>query len=287
MGDAPSENRFRIPHSLFYANSNDLALALLLGIGSFLFLFHRPARVGRSAGIAGILLSTFYAFRTGSRGCVIAASAMLILIFSLSRTRWKVAAAGLAALLAAALAAGIGGGSPSALHRLSLLMSDASSPARTESDVSSVASQREREELFKTSLQYTLSHPLFGVGPDQFATAVSQDAARASQHLPWLGTHNTYTQVSSECGIPALILYVAVIGVCLRSNLRLYRRTRDHPDYLEMAGLSCCLLAGTLVYAVSAFFFHMAYSAYLPELAGFTVALQLVAAPLSQTKQRT
>jgi hypothetical protein len=82
-------------------------------------------------------------------------------------------------------------------------------------------------------------------------------------------------------------LYVAVIGVCLRSNLRLYRRTRDHPDYLEMAGLSCCLLAGTLVYAVSAFFFHMAYSAYLPELAGFTVALQLVAAPLSQTKQRT
>ena len=55
-------------------------------------------RAGRLAGVAGILLSTFYAFRTGSRGCVIAASAMLILIFSLSRSRWKVAALGLAAL---------------------------------------------------------------------------------------------------------------------------------------------------------------------------------------------
>jgi O-antigen ligase len=281
MGDQPGENRFRIPDSLFYANSNDLALALLLAIASFLFFFDKPARAGRLAGIAGILLSTFYAFRTGSRGSVVAASAMLILIFALSRNKVPVAAVGIAALLVAALAAAVGGESPSALHRLSLLSIDASSPPETESDVSSVASQVEREELFKTSLRYTLSHPLFGVGPDQFATAVSQDAARASQHLPWLGTHNTYTQVSSECGIPALIFYAAVIGLCLRSNFRLYRRTRDHPADSELAGLSRCLLAGTLVYAVSAFFFHMAYSAYLPVLAGLTVALQLAAAESS------
>ena len=281
MGDQPGQNRFRIPDSLFYANSNDLALALLLAIASFLFFFDKPAHTGRLAGIAGILLSTFYAFRTGSRGSVVAASAMLILIFALSRNKVPVAAVGIAALLVAALAAAVGGESPSALHRLSLLSIDASSPPETESDVSSVASQVEREELFKTSLRYTLSHPLFGVGPDQFATAVSQDAARASQHLPWLGTHNTYTQVSSECGIPALIFYAGVIGLCLRSNFRLYRRTRDHPADSEVAGLSRCLLAGTLVYAVSAFFFHMAYSAYLPVLAGLTVALQLAAAESS------
>jgi O-antigen ligase len=269
MGD-PSENRFRIPDSLFYANSNDLALALLLAVASFLFLFHMDPAAGRLASFAGILLCTFYAFRTGSRGCVIAASAMLILIFALSRNRWKVAVLGLATLAAALVA-----GPSSALHRLSLLTSDAASPPEAESDASSVASQVQREELFKTSLRYTLSHPLFGVGPDQFAAAVSQDAVRASLHLPWLGTHNTYTQVSSECGVPALIFYVAVIVLCLRSNLRLYRRARDRPAQRELAGLSHCLLAGTLVYAVSAFFFHMAYSACLPILAGFTVALQL------------
>ncbi len=281
VGDDPTGARFQIPHSLFYANSNDLALALLLGICSFLFLFHQPSRAGRLVGIAGILLSTFYAFRTGSRGSVIAASAMLILIFSLSRNRWKVAAFGLAALLSAGLAASIGAESSSTLHRLSLVVSDTSSPAETESDLGAVASQLQREELFKTSLRYTLSHPLFGVGPDQFATAVSQDAARDSRHMPWLGTHNTYTQISSECGIPAVIFYAAVIGLCLASNFRLYRRTRDHPADRELAGLGRSLLAGTLVFAVSAFFFHMAYSAYLPTLAGFTVALAL-----TQTKQR-
>jgi O-antigen ligase len=279
----PGGARFRIPHSLFYANSNDVAFALFLGSTSFLFLFQQASRVVRLAGIVGILLSTFYAVRTGSRGSVIAASAMLILIFSLSRSRRKVAALGLTAL-GIALVASIGGESSSTLHRLSLLSSDASSLTsdassrdETESDTASVASQIQREEVLKTSLRYTLSYPLFGVGPDQFATAVSQDAAEAGQQVPWVGTHNTYTQISSECGIPALVFYLAVIGACLRSNLRLYRRTRDVPAYRELAGLSRCLLAGILVFAVSAFFFHMAYSPYLPSLAGFTVALQFAA----------
>jgi O-antigen ligase len=281
ISDDPSDARFRIPDSLFYANSNDLALALLLGIASFLFLFERPARFGRLGAVAGILLSAFYAFRTGSRGCVIAGSAMLILIFWLSRNRWKVATLGFAAL-GVALAAG----PSSTLHRLSLLIHP-SSPAETTGDVSSVASQHQREGLFKTSLGYTLRHPLFGVGPDQFAVAVNQDATRASQHMPWLGTHNTYTQVSSECGIPALVFYVAVIGLCLRSNFRLYLRTRTDPAYPELAGLSRCLLAGTCVYAMGALFFHMAYSEHLPTLAGFTVALELATTVLNQTKQRS
>jgi O-antigen ligase len=277
LGNDSGEARFMIPGSLFYANSNDLALALLLAIACFLFLFHRQNRAERLAGIAGILLSASYAFRTGSRGCVIAASAMLILIFWMSRNRWSVAALGLLALLVALLVPGTHGESSSTLHRLSLLTSADASPAEKVSDLASVASQQEREDLFKTSLRYTMSHPLFGVGPDQFAAAVSQDAARFSQPAPWLGTHNTYTQVSSECGVPALIFYVAVIGLCLRSNLRLYRRTRDRPADSDLAGLSRCLIAGTLVFAVSAFFFHMAYSAYLPTLAGFTVALQFAA----------
>jgi len=141
----------------------------------------------------------------------------------------------------------------------------------------------QREELFKISLRYTLSHPLFGVGPDQFSAAVNEDAARTGQQMPWLGTHNTYTQISSECGIPALFFYVAVIGLCFRSNLRLYRRTRDRPADRELAGLSRCLLAGILVFAISAFFFHMAYSAYLPALAGSSVALEFAADPLYYT----
>ncbi len=228
------------------------------------------------AGAPGVLLAAFYAFQTGSRGSVIAAMAMFGLIFWVSRGKWKIAALGLA-VLAALFSASIAGAPSGTLHRLSLLVNDPTS-SETTADLSSIASQEQRQELFKTSLRYTLMHPLFGVGPDQFPTAVEQEADRSGQHAAWLGTHNTYTQVSSECGIPALLLYAAVIVLCLRSNFRLYCRTRGRPGLQELTALSRCLLAGICVYAVSAFFFHMAYSVHLPMLAGFTVALQLAAA---------
>jgi O-antigen ligase len=271
----PNSARFSIPHSLFYANSNDLALALLIGISSFLFLLALPRIGPRIAGAAGILLAAFYAFQTGSRGSVIAAAAMFGIVLWLSRHRWKTLALGFAAL-GVLLAASLAGAQSSTLHRLSLLLNDpASAGEESQADLASLASQHQRQELFRTSVRYTLLHPLFGVGPDQFAAAVEQDAARAGQHIPWLGTHNTYTQISSECGIPALIFYAALIVYCLRANYRLCLRTRDDPALREFASLSRSLLAGTCVYAVSAFFFHMAYSAHLPMLAGFTVALQL------------
>jgi len=277
LGGDPSGARFRIPQSLFYANSNDLALALLIGISAFLFLLSLPKIGPRLAGVAGILLAAFYAVQTGSRGSVIAAAAMFVVVLWLSRDRWKTLALGCTAL-GVLFAASMAGAPSSTFHRLSLLLDNPTSAGpESQADLASLASQRQRQELFRTSLRYTLAHPLFGVGPDQFAAAVEQDAARAGQHIPWLGTHNTYTQISSECGIPALIFYVAVIVYCLRANYRLCLRTRNHPAQRELAALGRSLLAGTCVYAVSAFFFHMAYSAHLPMLAGFTVALQLVA----------
>jgi O-antigen ligase len=208
---------------------------------------------------------------------VLAACGMFALIFWLSRVKWKVLGLGMAAL-GVLFAATIAGPRSSTLHRLTLLWDDPTSD-RSESaaDLSSLASQQQRQELFKTSLRYTLMHPLLGVGPDQFSAAVEQDATRSGEHVPWLGTHNSYTQISSECGIPALFFYAAAIVLCLRSNLLLYLRTRDRPAQAELAALSRSLLAGTCLYAISAFFFHMAYSAHLPMLAGFTVALQVVA----------
>jgi O-antigen ligase len=287
MDDTAGEARFRIPQSLFFANANDLALALLLGIAGFLFLFYRPGIVSRLAGAAGVVLCSLYLFKTGSRGGLVAAAAMLALIFILSRSKWKVAAVALPVLglvLAVSPTAGF--------HRLSLVINDPkTSPYQSSSDWSSVDSQVQRQEVFKKSLYYTIAHPLLGVGPDQFAVAVDQETERTGQHVAWLGTHNAYTQVSSECGVPALIFYVAVIGLCLRTNFRRHRQTRDIPALRDAAGLSLCLLAGTLVYAVSALFFHIAYSAHLPLLAGATAALELAAgpkrAPAAQEKSLT
>jgi len=269
--------RLRIPGSLFYANANDLALTLLLGMTAFLFLFFSKGITAKIAGSIGITLSTVFALKTGSRGCLVAGLAMLGMIFLFSRSKFKVASIALPILGAALLSL-----PPSTLHRLSLLLA-APEMAMDESgsDQASLASEFQRQGLLKKSLDYTLAHPLFGVGPDQFATAVFGEASKEGEYVPWLGTHNTYTQVSSECGIPALVFYCVPILLCFRLNYRLYRRTRNHAVYREIAGLNLCLLAATLVYALSTFFFHIAYSMSLPALAGFSVALYFASSPSS------
>ncbi len=171
----------------------------------------RPSRAGRLAGIAGILLSTFYAARTGSRGCVIAAirHADLDLLAEPEQVE--------------------GGGSRTnrsrhgagSLHRRRILQHAASPvsahqrcrrPVKLNRTWRASLPNSSGKKCSKPACDTPCSHPLFGVGPDQFAAAVSQEAAGDGQQVPWLGTHNTYTQVSSECGIPALIFYVAVIG---------------------------------------------------------------------------
>jgi hypothetical protein len=270
------DGRFVIPESLFYGNANDLALALLLGETSFLFLVYQTGMKKRILGLAGILFSVMYALKTGSRGCMLAAIAMFVLIFLYSKRKlasaiFALPVIGLSLLLL-----------PSAtVHRLLLFGIDSSElQAQSTSDVAAIGSQIERQELFKKSLYYTVTHPLFGVGPDQFAVAMAGDAAKQGTRSPWLGTHNSYTQVSSECGIPAFICYCAVLVLSFRSNWRLYRRSRNNSALKDVTNLSFCLLAAVLVYSVSTFFFHIAYGGGLPALAGFSLALQLASEPL-------
>jgi O-antigen ligase len=269
-------DRFVIQESLFYGNANDLGLALLLGVTCFLFLVYQTGMKKRILGFGGILFSVMYALKTGSRGCMLAAIAMFVLIFLFSRKKLPAAIFAFPVIALSLLLL------PSAtVHRLLLFGINSSElQAQSESDVAAIGSQVQRQELFKKSLYYTVTHPLLGVGPGQFAVAVDGDAAKQGVHSAWLGTHNSYTQVSSECGIPAFICYCAVLVLSFRTNWRLYQQSRDNPVLKDVSSLSFCLLAGILVYAVSTFFFHIAYSGALPQLAGFSLALRLAAEPL-------
>jgi O-antigen ligase len=65
-------------------------------------------------------------------------------------------------------------------------------------------SQEIRQYLLQKSVEFTISHPLVGVGPGQFDTY--EGKFDLSQGM-WRSTHNTFTQISSECGLPALIFY--------------------------------------------------------------------------------
>lgn len=266
-GTSGVDGRLRIPDSLFFSNSNELGLQLLVGIPMFTFLFYQPGILRKAFAIFCIEASFLYMMRTGSRGCFVGAILYCLLVILFSRR--KILAISLmlgVAVIGVAL-------TPSMASRRLALLWDPT--AQSGAELSAVESQFARKELLYRSIIETFRHPLFGVGPGQFAVAVAGEAEKKGERAAWLGTHNSYTQISSECGIPAFVCYLMVIVLSFRVNMRLFKRARHDPGLKETAGMSFTILSGVWVYAVCTAFFHMAYSGLLPILSGLTVALYL------------
>ncbi len=108
-----------------------------------------------------------------------------------------------------------------------------------------------RKALLIQSLQVTATHPLFGVGPGNFPAYTGR----------WLVTHNTYTQLSSECGIPALLLFLMLLWKTFRTLRQLRRMplSREKEDtHLYTSALTASLAA----YLLGAFFSSSAYELF-------------------------
>jgi O-antigen ligase len=263
-----TDGRLDIPDSAFFANANDLSLQLTLAITQFFYLLFQPAVWGRVLAVVGISAALVYSLQTGSRAGAITILALVGVIFMIGSHKLLMAGVVLVAGMAALVIVPSG-----VFHRLSLLTGDEA--VLDNSDLAAEGSRAQRLELLRQSLQFTVENPLFGVGPGQFPVAVNGEAEKMGKRAPWLGTHNSYTEVSSECGIPAFLMYTGVVILCLWSNLRMFRRSAGQPQLRQLNALAFCTFCGCVVYAVSTFFFHIAYSSYLPQLAGMTVALRL------------
>jgi O-antigen ligase len=120
------------------------------------------------------------------------------------------------------------------------------------------ASEQDRQELLIRGIQYTIAHPVFGVGLGNFE-AVS-GAELGNSENSWSGTHNTFVQISSEAGIPALIIFVALLAVSIR---RMWRIARAEDVSPEVNGMARATLVSLLACVVGALFAHIAYEYYL------------------------
>jgi O-antigen ligase len=93
----------------------------------------------------------------------------------------------------------------------------------------------------------------------------------------WLNTHNTYTQVSSESGIPGFIFFVSAIIACIRMNYRVYKQTALIKGLEDYAAVSLCMLLSIIAFSANAFFDQQAYTFPLPIIAGVSTATYLLA----------
>ena len=268
FGDA-SSGRLSIPDSIFFDNANDLALQLNIFAAFTLLLIFSRNWIVKLSGAALLVISIVFLLKTGSRANALAATLCLIVGFALSRHKVKILAAVAVLLLITAVA--VGSRQWSRVSHIWML-SDAS---EANQDAGAAMSEEQRMDMLKKSVILTFTHPLFGIGPGQFADVVWREGKAKGIVVPSLQTHNTYTQVSSEAGIPAFIFYTLTLCLMIRTQYRVYRDFYDRPELSGAAVLAYCLLLATLAYAFGSFFHSVAYTRHLATLGGITISLAL------------
>jgi putative inorganic carbon (hco3(-)) transporter len=242
-----------------YANSNDLALVIDLSLPLCLALALGTRNYWMKLAWTVAILAMIYAvFLTASRGGAIALLVVaLMCLWQLgikNRHFYLLLLAPIAVILIWLYT-----GNP-LRNRLEQM---GTNPETTSQNTEASESAQQRKELLFQSLRITVQHPLFGVGPGNF-TVVSG---------VWHVTHNSYTQMSAEGGIPAFLLYVLIFwrGIINLRDVRRYPRVGKRIRLFSMA-----LEASLAAYLVGSFFLSQAYNLFPYCLVAYTSALLLI-----------
>ncbi len=116
----------------------------------------------------------------------------------------------------------------------------------TTPDEDVTGSSQTRKDVLIRSLEVTATHPLFGVGPGNFPIVSVQ----------WLVSHNCYTQLSAEAGIPAIWIFLLL----LRQSFRSLRSAKDlSPGNEHVQLLAGALRASLAGFCTGALFASVAY----------------------------
>jgi len=255
-----------------FRDPNIYAMFLVLTVPMWLWMssqaISKPRKVAMFLALGPILYALL---RTGSRGGAIGLIAMLVsVLMSASLGRKLAMLAGVAALLVVANLT-----LPDYIRlRYFTLFEPSSSENINQQEQDSLAadmgSSEGRLTLLVDSIKLTMAYPIFGVGLDQFSqTNWLVNHAKRGNGPGAMVTHNTYTQVSSETGIPGLILLLVVYFQSFRSINSVIRQNRapkgNRPDIVEMAvHLRHCLIA----VAVCSFFLSVGYGPLLYVIVG-------------------
>lgn len=235
-----------------FENSNDLAMHLVTMIPIAVGLaFSKGGLFRKLVYMGGAAIMTAAVIVTFSRGGFIGLVAVVLLLVRRLGRKNKTLTTGalvFAVIMFLAMAPGAYSG------RLSTIFSSSS-------DLTGSSSQR--TEVLKQSVRVALRYPLFGVGIGCFPHKSPRN----------LVTHNAYTQVASEMGIAAMVVYILFLVHPLKRLRLIENESYEHSDRSKFYYLSIGLQASLVGFMVSSFFGAVAYHWYVYYLVGYAVCL--------------
>lgn len=266
------------------ANANQFAMVLVLALPLCWYWLANPVsnllQKMPALAMAGVILVALV--RTGSRAALLAVGLMLLIAFfqasNSGRVKMVIATFILVPLIVLLTPR-------QALLRYSTFF-EAAEPEVSDEEVSmqisTMQSTTMRLKLQKEAVLMTLRYPVFGLGPGNFIVVRSEEKQRqgATGAEAWLQPHNTYTQISSEMGIPGILLFLGAVACCFTGMSQLKkaaRARRDHPELAEVRLIANCLILQLSALCLLLVFGTNAYDFYFPAIAGQIVGVQLTA----------
>jgi O-antigen ligase len=243
-----------------YANSNDYPAHLLSLMPALLwFAFVTKSMFLRVAALAALAYGLYVILAGSSRGALIALIVgFFYFLFSASKKQ-RLMALGFATLIFGLALAFL---SQNAIRRLFSFSETNASPSSE-----AVESQEGRTRLLKDSILYALENPVFGLGPGTF------EVAEGKAKREWLGAHNTYTEIASECGFPALLFVLCGIGSSYALLRRVERGLKKDVSAKEFLQATFCMQLTLVLVCSVIFFLNFAFSFHLPMVAGIATAM--------------
>jgi O-antigen ligase len=260
-----------------FKDPNEYAMTLLMGLPLLVLIARSKNPFVRIAGL-GCSILTFYVFlKAGSRGAMIALVVTALVIFVGVSLAKKVVV-----VLTAAAAFTIASVSlPGYLQEryFTFFSADETGPMSTEERNllrgADVASTEGRLDLLYDGLKLTARHPIVGVGPGNFAVTRWSEAKDSGIRKGWNVSHNTYTQLSSETGIPGLAFFVVFLYMAFRATRRVAKEGAER-GYPELARAAYHLWLSFTALCVAAFFLSLAYSPAFYVLGAIALSLERV-----------
>ncbi|MFL6259337.1 MAG: putative O-glycosylation ligase, exosortase A system-associated [Thermoanaerobaculia bacterium] len=143
--------------------------------------------------------------------------------------------------------------------------------AQTISDYQEDRSAMGRLNAWKTSWGVFLDYPVLGVGPNNLEVVYRTYSPEPERFRV---SHNAFLQILCECGLPALLLFLAAIGSALWS-LRRTQREAARDSWVEV--YARMLQLSILAYLIGSMFLSTAYSELLYQLVAMSVSLAVIA----------
>jgi putative inorganic carbon (hco3(-)) transporter len=234
-----------------YSDPNDLALAIIISLPLCLaLLFLSRSRLRKASWALAMLVMLYTVFMTGSRGgfiSLIVTAAVLLWEFAI---RWRRHYLSVLAVLMGLILWHFSSGTLAERFKGALNGTESSAEAR--------------QELFWRSVEITKRHLLFGIGPGNFAELSGS----------WHVTHNSFTEMSSEGGVPAFALYALILWSGFK-NLTASKRVARGRTELRL--LARALHASLVGYSVGSLFLSVSYQFFPYFLVAYTAVLFQIA----------